>query len=1027
MVPRAAAVSATVQRAPRTLGPALPPSLLEARTAAEVLKLWESVELGARGARRVGETGGNAAVLYLLRLGQLRRSAAPRIFVASDTFDRLLVAVSDRCAPPHVCAADVTGALVAAAYLHMRHPGLHPLVQRGAEALSERLSDIRPEHLVDSYWALARARVSAPSMLRHRLRAEVESLGDVALADITRLAWACAPLPVCDTRIVSVLAKFACARLGGEEVTARVVANLFWAAARLEASDERMLHAVVRDAVLVVSELTPQGLANVSWALATLSSSAAAGSPLCGALAAHATRRIDALKSQELTSTAWGFARLRTCVANAGFCAALTDSMCARVPTLAPRDLVGLAWAVTSLDACRQGLHPVIAQTAPARLHEFRPPDVAGLAWVFAKGCRSGAEEEANDAIVPVPETNWGTRVENIGRASGVGAEFVFKACAESAAHLDDFCPRALANLTWAAAVMVAGDKPFLVAVAGATALALDRLGPQDIANLAWSFGRFAAKDAQLLTALAQCAFARAQELEPRALSGIAWALAIANTGNVDSSTALACAALPRLRSFEPRALANLAWAVARLREGGAGLPRALAEATLAQMRDFAPRAFVNVLWALATLGGGADGDSSQTIAELCEAVSTQMEREGLPNVESRILANLAWAFVALSWDSKGFLHSAAKEMGARLRVVPLPAPQCGEFARVAKDSLAVVWALRFAGLTNECQALVTIAAPVFARLGAALDRVKSSLAAAPKRKVLGKSEHHKKAKQAECDVPRVVSELPDRLVLQKPAGWEVDQHDDKEDRSGDGGRRLSVFFRSLAMHDVWPVAWDAGHGHGFPHRLDVPSSGLVLAAKSYEAYYDLLLQLNAGAIMRDYVVLCHGHIPPQVCDIVAHVDWAEGSGRPSSVGGFGRPSRTMLKVLAHADAAWDGTPATLAAVRIDTGRRHQIRAHFAHIGHPIVCDGKYTTAAVFLSDLQWCQRNFLHRYRLAFTDAAGEPCEASAPLPMDLREALRHVRPHEDAGRSSSALRTWLDGARPSAWHDCPTLGQAV
>lgn len=51
---------------------------------------------------------------------------------------------------------------------------------------------------------------------------------------------------------------------------------------------------------------------------------------------------------------------------------------------------------------------------------------------------------------------------------------------------------------------------------------------------------------------------------------------------------------------------------------------------------------------------------------------------------------------------------------------------------------------------------------------------------------------------------------------------------------------------------------------NGFLHRLDVPSSGLILVAKKYSAYFDLLLQLHRGDILRDYVVLLHGHLCPE-------------------------------------------------------------------------------------------------------------------------------------------------------------------
>ena len=66
---------------------------------------------------------------------------------------------------------------------------------------------------------------------------------------------------------------------------------------------------------------------------------------------------------------------------------------------------------------------------------------------------------------------------------------------------------------------------------------------------------------------------------------------------------------------------------------------------------------------------------------------------------------------------------------------------------------------------------------------------------------------------------------------------------------------------------------------------------------------------------------------------------------------------------------------------------------HAAHIGHPVVCDGRYSSAFVFESDVSWCPRNFLHRHLLRFSYEARE-LEVYEPLPGDLREALERVEP---------------------------------
>ena len=68
------------------------------------------------------------------------------------------------------------------------------------------------------------------------------------------------------------------------------------------------------------------------------------------------------------------------------------------------------------------------------------------------------------------------------------------------------------------------------------------------------------------------------------------------------------------------------------------------------------------------------------------------------------------------------------------------------------------------------------------------------------------------------------------------------------------------------------PILHDKDFDQGFLHRLDVPSSGLLLLAKSYEAFCDLSVQLAAGQLQRDYSVLAHGWMKRQ--EIRAQLYW---------------------------------------------------------------------------------------------------------------------------------------------------------
>eukprot|EP00933_Yihiella_yeosuensis_P060857 TRINITY_DN63655_c0_g1_i1.p1 TRINITY_DN63655_c0_g1~~TRINITY_DN63655_c0_g1_i1.p1 ORF type:complete len:205 (-),score=37.85 TRINITY_DN63655_c0_g1_i1:158-772(-) len=79
-----------------------------------------------------------------------------------------------------------------------------------------------------------------------------------------------------------------------------------------------------------------------------------------------------------------------------------------------------------------------------------------------------------------------------------------------------------------------------------------------------------------------------------------------------------------------------------------------------------------------------------------------------------------------------------------------------------------------------------------------------------------------------------------------------------------------------------------------------------------------------------------------------------------------------------------------------------------------------------FLRDLQWCPRNFLHRYRLAFKDLDDIPREAIAPLPDDLRASLDKLTPLDPW--SASVTAQWMDPTwRCKAWNDIDVMPKAI
>ncbi|CAE8590607.1 unnamed protein product [Polarella glacialis] len=367
-------------------------------------------------------------------------------------------------------------------------------------------------------------------------------------------------------------------------------------------------------------------------------------------------------------------------------------------------------------------------------------------------------------------------------------------------------------------------------------------------------------------------------------------------------------------------------------------------------------------------------------------------------------LLKLAWGFAASGVDVE-LLMAIQKEVTTRLGRVDLQS--FSELSRheFLQDTLGLLWASNFAGYRSNN--LLASARLVIRQAGAIMDRAHGP-SSSPAFESMGKLPCTEADLWQPAGKPQIILDLPDRLVIFKPPGWEV--HNQNTDL------QLSSFLQAT-LGKRFAILRDEGHQCGFLHRLDLPSSGLILAAKTYEAYYDLKVQLNAGEIARDYVILCHGWMRPYLKDIKAKVYWR--GLLPTSAGDQGKPSLTRLKVIAH--ARHRAIALSLVAVRIATGRRHQIRSHFSHVGHPTVCDGKYTAEATFQSDQGLCARNFLHRYRLAFKDLAGKDHEVMMPVPADLMISLQCVTSRDI--QSAETTRDWVSGISLRSWQDYTPL----
>jgi 23S rRNA pseudouridine1911/1915/1917 synthase len=230
-------------------------------------------------------------------------------------------------------------------------------------------------------------------------------------------------------------------------------------------------------------------------------------------------------------------------------------------------------------------------------------------------------------------------------------------------------------------------------------------------------------------------------------------------------------------------------------------------------------------------------------------------------------------------------------------------------------------------------------------------------------------------------EVPVVWSD-DDVIVVDKPAGLVV--HPGAGSRSGTLVNGLLAMFPDLA---------DAGgepDRPGIVHRLDKGTSGLLVVARTPAAFESLASQMARRTVGREYSALVAGNVDADEGLIDAPLGRSELDPTRIRVRAGGRTARTEYTVIERFD---DPVSATLVACRLRTGRTHQIRVHFASIGHPVVGDDRYGPR----KKDGWAPlphgRPFLHAARLQFDHpTTGEVMTFSSELPPDLSDVLRGI-----------------------------------
>jgi 23S rRNA pseudouridine1911/1915/1917 synthase len=230
--------------------------------------------------------------------------------------------------------------------------------------------------------------------------------------------------------------------------------------------------------------------------------------------------------------------------------------------------------------------------------------------------------------------------------------------------------------------------------------------------------------------------------------------------------------------------------------------------------------------------------------------------------------------------------------------------------------------------------------------------------------------------------VASIVFADKDLVVVDKPAGLVV--------HPGAGNPQGTLVQQLVDLFPEISAVGPQDERPGIVQRLDKGTSGLMVVARTPAAREGLVAQLTARSVERAYLAVVHGELEADEGTVDAPLGRSQSHRVKMAVVQGGRHAVTHYRAEGRSSSP---VPVTLVSCRLGTGRTHQVRVHFAAIGHPVLCDDRYSKPSQLVAArtaLPGLRRPWLHAARLGFTHpVTGGPMQFSCGLPPDLAETL--------------------------------------
>lgn len=238
----------------------------------------------------------------------------------------------------------------------------------------------------------------------------------------------------------------------------------------------------------------------------------------------------------------------------------------------------------------------------------------------------------------------------------------------------------------------------------------------------------------------------------------------------------------------------------------------------------------------------------------------------------------------------------------------------------------------------------------------------------------------------------KILFEDKDILVLDKPSGITVNRSDTTK-----GEETVQDWVEKLQMvKGKWLMDADKESDFykraGIAHRIDKETSGILLVAKTSQAFENLQRQFKERTIKKTYLALAHGKVVPEIGEINVPVGRLPWDRKKFGILAGGREAITKYKVLSikYLVSGKKEEPMSLLELYPETGRTHQIRVHLKYFNHPIFADFLYAGRKISRDDRKILNRVFLHAHKISFTHpVTDKQISLESPLPEELSRII--------------------------------------